>query len=276
MGGQPNHVAHRQQGAAAGEPSTGLGLQFAQGGGDDDGGRQPVVLTQITGGQQGTPGGVERVVVALSGAAGVSVDRFLRRLAIHDGLLVDRIAHAGSGQFREDGIQGGASFRGQIPADRAHAVEALVTDGDAPSAGTVVIGEIAVGVEAVGEFVGEPAELVRAMLAAQPGKLRLGLLASFDVDEVRQSVHEAANNRHVGRPDASGPLRLGGGGQQWRQCVAGDRFALAEIGGVVNAPRCFRAGDPQPVRQGRRQLAAQLRRVGLLADLVDQRMLDSG
>ena len=64
VGGQPDHVGHRQQGSPAGDSPTGLGLQFAQGGGDDDGGRQPVVLTYATAGQQGTPGGVECIVGA--------------------------------------------------------------------------------------------------------------------------------------------------------------------------------------------------------------------
>ena len=45
MGGQPDHIAHRQQRAAAGEPFAGGGLEFVQGGRDDDAGGQAVVLT---------------------------------------------------------------------------------------------------------------------------------------------------------------------------------------------------------------------------------------
>ncbi|AGZ54231.1 hypothetical protein MKAN_13645 [Mycobacterium kansasii ATCC 12478] len=36
VAGQPNHIAHRQQGAAAGESLSGSGFQFGQRGGHDD------------------------------------------------------------------------------------------------------------------------------------------------------------------------------------------------------------------------------------------------
>ena len=51
---------------------------------------------------------------------------------------------------------------------------------------------------------------------------------------------------------------------------------LAQVGGLVDAPRCFCAADPQPVGQRRGQLAAQLGRIGLLGELVDQRVFDGG
>ena len=38
MGGQPDHIGHRQQGAAAGERFAGAGFEFLQRGGDDDAG----------------------------------------------------------------------------------------------------------------------------------------------------------------------------------------------------------------------------------------------
>ncbi len=163
---------------------------------------------------------------------------------------------------------------GVIPADRAHAVEAWVAEGDAASAGPVVVGEVAVGVEAVGEFVGQLAQLVGAVLAAQPGQLGFGVLAGFDVDDVGQPMPETADHRHMGRPDAACALRRGGGGQYRLQAFAGDRCALAQIGGLADAPRCFGAGDAQPIGQGGRQFAAQLGRVGLCADLVDHRVFE--
>jgi hypothetical protein len=48
---------------------------------------------------------VERVVVALRGAAAVGVDGVLCGCAIHTWCGVTRIAHAGCGQFREDGVE---------------------------------------------------------------------------------------------------------------------------------------------------------------------------
>src|SRR5271163_1676745 len=64
---------------------------------------------------------------------------------------VTRIAHAGCGQFREDGVEGGASLGSQISGDRAHAVEALLADGETPPPSSVVVGEVSVRVEAIGE-----------------------------------------------------------------------------------------------------------------------------
>ena len=90
------------------------------------------------------------------------------------------------------------------------------------------------------------------MLATQPGKLRLGFYPRFQVHEVGQPVDEAADHRHVGGTNASVPLCCGRGGQQRRQRFAGDRLPVAQLGGLANATRGFRAGDAQPVGQRRR------------------------
>ena len=47
------------------------------------------------------------------------------------------------------------------------------------------VGEVAVGVEAVGERVGQLGQLVGAVLAGQSGQLGFGFLPGLDVDEVR-------------------------------------------------------------------------------------------
>ena len=156
---------------------------------------------------------MQPIVVALSAAAGIAADSVLGRRAVNDGLLVERVAHAGCGQFREDRVEGGAGFGGQISGDRTHPVDALVADGDTPSAGPVVVGEVSVGVEAIGEFVGQLAQLVGAMLATQLGQLGLRFDARFHIDAVGQPVHEAADHRHVRGTDASVPLCCRGRGQ---------------------------------------------------------------
>ena len=69
-------------------------------------------------------------------------------------------------------------------------------------------------------------------------------------------------------------LGFGGGGQHRRQRFAGRWPPLAEVGGFVDAPGGLGAADPQPVGQRRGQLATQLGRLGLRAELVDQRVLD--
>ena len=150
----------------------------------------------------------------------------------------------------------------------------MLADGDTSSAGSVVVGEVSIGVQAVGQFVGQFGQLVGTVLAAQPGELGLGHLPGLDVDEVGQPVDETADHRHMGGTDAPIPLRCGGGRQQRRQGFAGDRLPIAQIGGLMNTPRGVRAGDAQPVGQRGGQFSAQLRRIGVLAELVDQRVLD--
>lgn len=71
---------------------------------------------------------------ALSSAAGVALDRLLGRGAADARRRVVGVAHARGGQFREDGVEGGAGFWGQIPGDRGHAVDVLFADGDATAA----------------------------------------------------------------------------------------------------------------------------------------------
>ncbi len=71
-------------------------------------------------------------------------------------------------------------------------------------------------------------------------------------------------------------LRFGGRGQHRRQRLTVQRPPLAEVGGFVDPPRCLGAADPQPVGQRWRQLAAQLGRIGLLGELVDQGVFDGG
>src|ERR1700759_2663931 len=71
-------------------------------------------------------------------------------------------------------------------------------------------------------------------------------------------------------------LRFGGCGQRRRQGFAVQSPALAEVGGLMDAPRGFGATDPQPVGQRRWQLAAQLGRVSLLGELIDQCVFNGG
>jgi hypothetical protein len=68
----------------------------------------------------------------------------------------------------------------------------------------------------------------------------------------RKVVDEAADHRDVGGTNASVPLCCGRGGQQRRPRFAGDRLPVAQLGGLANATRGFRAGDAQPVGQRRR------------------------
>ena len=168
------------------------------------------------------------------------------------GVVVGGVAHAWCGEFGEDGVEGGACFGGEVAADRGHAVDVLAADGEAAAAGAVVLGEVAVGVEAVGEFVGQLGQLIRAMLAGQAGQLGFGFGSGFDIDKIRQPMPEAADHRDMAGTQLPVALRLGGRGQHRLQRFTVQRPPLAQIGGLVDAPRGFGAADPQPVSQRRR------------------------
>jgi hypothetical protein len=155
VGGQPDHVAHRQQGAAAGECFAGAGFEFLQCGGDDDAGGQPVVLTELTAGQQRACQRQKCVVVALGGAAGIALNGSLRRCAADARLVICGVTHAWCGKLGEDGVDGGPRLGSEVAADRAHAVDVLAADGDAAAFGPVDVAEVAVGVQAVGQLVGQ-------------------------------------------------------------------------------------------------------------------------
>ena len=174
-------------------------------------------------------------MVALVRVAGVALDGGLRRGAADTRLDIVWVAHAGRGQLREDRVDGRPRLGCQIAADRAHAVEILFADGDAAAAGPVDVDEVPVGVEAVGEFLGQLGQLIGPVLAGQAGQLRLGLVPGLDVDEVGDSVPEAADDRDVAGAEVTVALGFGGGGQQRRQGFAVERLTLAEVGGLVDA-----------------------------------------
>jgi hypothetical protein len=82
------------------------------------------------------------------------------------------------------------------------------------------------------------------MLGGQPGQLRFGMLAGFDVDEAGQPVPKAADYPYMVDADGPGTLGGGGAGQHRLQGLPGDRLAFAEISGLVDAARRLGAGDP--------------------------------
>jgi len=199
------------------------------------------VLTEFSGRQGRACQREKRVVIALSGGAGVVVDGGLRRSAPDARCSVGGVAHARSGQFCEDSIDGRAGLGIEKPINRRHSVDFLLNDGDAAAFGPVDVGEIAVGVEAVGEFVGQLAQRVGPMIGAS-GQLRLGLGSGLDVDEVRQPMEEPANHRDLAGTDDSVPLGLCGGRQHRFQRFTVQSPALAEVGGFVKCAAMPRLG----------------------------------
>ena len=108
---------------------------------------------------------------------------------------------------------------------------------------------------------------------ANSGQVFFGFLAGLEIHPAGQPVQKPADDLHVGGPDAPGSLGFSGRGQQRRQAFAGQGPPPAEIGRLGHPPVGFAAGDVQPIRQRPGQPAAQLGFVGLLGELIDQRMM---
>ena len=102
--------------------------------------------------------------------------------------------------------------------------------------GAVDVGEVAVGVEAVGELVGQLGQLIGAVLTGQPGQLRFGFGAGLHIDEVRQPMKEAADHRDMPRPRDRRCVARRGRGQHRRQGFTVERPPLTQIGGLVDPP----------------------------------------
>src|SRR5581483_11031137 len=129
--------------------------------------------TELAGGDRGFQAQFERIVAALGGRAGIALI----------GLGV-RLVTAGPHR-RFDGFEVRAGFRVEQTAQLRHPVRALGAQAQTPAPGTVVVVEVAVGVEVVGDalpnLVTMPASSLRACrtsvrstFAASVGETRLG------------------------------------------------------------------------------------------------------
>ena len=231
------------------------------------------MLAQFSRGQQRTCCREQRVVVALGRRAGVAVDRFLRRGAIHTRSVVQRVAHAGGGQLGQNRLHGGAQLGGEHAAQFRHAVEALLAQGEAAAAGAVVIGVGAIRIETIGEVIGQFGELFRAKVRARSGQVGLDSRAGRSVHPAGQAVEEPADHRHL--PGAECALALGGGGrgQERIQEFAGQPVPWPQIISLFDAPGGFGAADQRRLGDRLRQRAAQLLGGRLVGQVVDQRIL---
>ena len=146
VGGQADHVAHRQQGATTGDGVPGRGFEVLQGGGHDDGGGQAVVAAQLAGGEHGAADRDQGVVLALGQGALVGAG-VLAGVAVHTRGGVIGVALAAGGRGRHHRVPGGAAFGVEQAGDLAHPVGALRADGDPAAPGPVDVGEVAVGVQ---------------------------------------------------------------------------------------------------------------------------------
>ena len=126
------------------------------------------MLAQFSAGQQRTQRRIEGGVVALGGAAGVAIDRVLRRRAVHTRGVIVGVAHARGGHFGEHGFQGGAQLGGQPAMQLRHAVGLLLTERESASPGPVFVGVSPVRIQVIGDSISERAELLRSALGPDP------------------------------------------------------------------------------------------------------------
>jgi hypothetical protein len=139
VGGHRDRNLHRHGRSAAGERDAAGRLQLLECHRHDGGDGQPTVLAEIAGGQKRTHGGLDGIVVALSGGSCVACR------CEHVGLTVDcrkrvgGVAHARSGQFREHDFHVGARLRIQTECAAAHAVGLLWPKLESAAGGTTAL-----------------------------------------------------------------------------------------------------------------------------------------
>ncbi len=213
-------------------------------------------------------------MVALGRRAGVPLDGLLGGTAVHAGVFIEWVAHAGCGEFGQHGFQGGAQLGGQPAAEFGHAVGVLVAEGEAAAAGAVFVAVEAVGVEAIGQRARQCCEVFGPIPGAFPGQVGFGALPGRLIDPAGQLVAELTNDGHLLGTQRPGPLRGGGGRQQRRQRFPGQPDAGAQVGGGVHPPGGLGAADQRRLGDRMRKPATQLRRAGVAGQRVDQRMLD--
>lgn len=113
-------------------------------------------------------------MLALGGAAGVGSGGVFGGFVSDTGGLVVGVAHAGSGEARQPGVEVGAQFRGGDQFPDAHAVAALGAPGEATLTCPVGIGEPAVRVDQQGAAVCRLFQLVGTQLQGLVGQQLLG------------------------------------------------------------------------------------------------------
>src|ERR1700733_2929505 len=69
------------------------------------------------------------------------------------------------------------------------------------------------------------------------------LARGLEVDDIGQPMPKAPDDRDMAGAEVAVALGCGGGGQHRLQRFAGERPPLAQVGGFVDAPRCFGAAD---------------------------------
>lgn len=243
-------VADRYHRAPTGDADAGATLQILQRGADDDAGRQPVVLAQLTAFQHTAPDRDECIVPSLRHTAVVTVDLGLGRRSRDAGALIVGIAHPGRPELREDRLVDGPRLGGQGGLELGHAIGPLRRLGHAAAPRAFgVVGCGAVLIQEEQPSVGVVLELLGADAHRSPDQIGLELTAGGDVDRRRDAFDRLAQHSHVLAVDHSVGLGDGRTFQEWLQRFAVQRLAGPQLGGVLEPAAGLGGRDPPPDRQ---------------------------
>ena len=110
-------------------------------------------------------------MIALSSAAGVASMASSNGLPLTHGVSSAGLHIPGAASLAKIASRVARASGVRYQLISGHAVDVLFADGDTAATGAVFVGEVAVGVEAVSQLVGELGELVGAKLGAQTSQL---------------------------------------------------------------------------------------------------------
>ncbi|OBI85041.1 hypothetical protein A9X00_28505 [Mycobacterium sp. 1245805.9] len=208
-------------------------VEFGQGGGGHHGDRVPAVGAEVPAADGGAHREFEGVVVALGGAAGVTL---LRRGGVG---LVAPGAHRGG-----DGFEVGAGLGVEQPRESGHAVGALRAQAHRPPPCSVFVGEGAVGVEVVADALPQPGQHRGVQFGGVLDEDALSLGHVGGCHGGWQHIEGVTDHPQVVLAERAGLDRAGHHLQLGRQRRAGERAARPDPGRHPKPPRHLPGGDP--------------------------------
>nr|CRL74241.1 hypothetical protein CPGR_03568 [Mycolicibacterium komanii] len=258
-------VAHRQQRPPTGHRMPGAGLQLLQRGGDQQGGRHPVVAPQRPGREQGPAHRAQGVVVALPARAGIGAHRLRRRLLIGAGLvraglvraglatlglIIGGVVASGGGPHRQHRLQGGAGGGVDDPAQLTHPVEALTAQPQPALRRAHLIREIPIRVQIGRQPLRGRPQLLGSVLGRQLRQLGFGGLAHIKRCRRGDLLGEKPpNHPHMLRTHQPLLLRGRGARQHRLENLTGHRAPRRQLRRFGHPAGRLGFGDPQQHRQ---------------------------
>ncbi len=224
------------------------------------------MCAEAAGLQGGPQAPVQGVVTTLGGGAGVG-------RGVDDGLVGVGQVVAGT-HSSGDGLEVGASFRGEIAGDTAHPVGALLVDGQAAAVLAVGVIEDAIGVVDIGQCVADLGDECRVLRAGMADQLAFGSGVIGRGDSVGQGVEGLADLLEVGLTEGAVVDGRGDLGEFGRTGRSGEGAPRPDAGGQFHPAGDLPGRDAQASAQevfhgdvGRQ--AGVVRAVGWVGDLAE-------